>query len=89
MESDAEWLKRWEPERYFGKHERYETVTGPGGYVYDYQTNGNLMTAPVIRAIPVDGDVERLSWRQSPQVRMWLDKPEKTILERIMDWLKS
>ena len=56
--------------------------------MYDYQTNGNLLTAPVIRAIPVDGRVG-LSWTQSPQVKFWLDEPKKTILERIMDWLKS
>ena len=55
--------------------------------MYDYQTNGNLLTAPVIRAIPVDGRVG-LSWTQSPQVKFWLDKPEPTILERIMDWLR-
>ena len=88
MIDPVEWLGTWEPARYFGKHEHYEPVTGPGGYVYDYQTNGNLLTAPVIRAIPVDGWVG-LSWTQSPQVKFWLDKPEPTILERIMDWLNK
>ena len=70
MIDPVEWLGTWEPARYFGKHEHYEPVTGPGGYVYDYGRVGLSWTqSPQVKF-----------WLDKPEptilerIRDWLNK---------------
>lgn len=75
------WLGVWEPLEAPGRHSRME----PAGFATGYQYSDPDM---VIRAIPVDGYIGK-SWTRSPQVRFWLQDEKKTILERIIEWLKK
>lgn len=67
-------MKEWQIESmcYFGRHE--QRIPAYDGHPY-----------PIIRAIPVEGTVGP-SWAQSPQVKFWLDGPEKTLWERFLAW---
>lgn len=70
-----DWLGRWEPPYYWGKHEQRIPVTDGQPY-------------PVIRAIPVDGIVGP-TWMQSPQARFWLDETRPSVWKRILTWLNK
>ena len=88
-----EWLGSWEPCRYFGKHERTYPADGAVPYRFNPAIHGNDAWLRdwnrVCRAIPVTGTVEPISWKQSPQVRFWLDEPPKTIWELIKEWWRK
>ena len=76
------WLGKWERPIYFGKHERRESAEDARAYIYSPMWNGNALTAPKVQPGWV-GTVGSAGWGKSPQVRMWMDKPKKTVRERI------
>ena len=85
-----DWLLSWEPPQYWGRHDRKYPADDGIGYRYNGNIHGNDLWlrdwSRVCRAIPVTGTVEPISWRQSPQVRFWLDEPKKTLWERFLIW---
>ena len=87
----TDWLGSWEPEQYFGKHERVLPADNGTGYRYNPNVHGNDLWlrdwSRVSRAIPVEGTLEKASWNQSPQVKFWLDKPKQSLLRRFVECL--
>lgn len=85
-----EWLGTWEPRRYFGKHEKSFPADDAVPYTFNPNVRGNDAWlrdwSRVQRAIPVEGTMEKISWAQSPQARMWLDEPPKTIRQLLKEW---
>lgn len=89
MINPNDWLGRWEPPVYHGKHDKREPVNVFCGYRYNATTNGNGFPAvydAIVRAIPVEGHIDRLSWENAPQAAFWLDPPRKTLWKRFLEW---
>ena len=86
----SDWLLQWEPPQYFGKHDRRYPADNAIGYRFNPAVWGNDLwlydRGRICRAIPVEGTLERLDWSNSPQVRFWLDEPQKGIWERLKAW---
>lgn len=74
-------MKEWQKEAayYWAKHAiRYPADDGVG---YQYRPG-------IIRAVVADGTVDgRPSWDKSPQVRAWIDDPNKGVWKRFKEWL--
>ena len=81
------WLLKWELPYYFGRHDRKYPADDAIGYRYNANIHGNDLWlcdwSRVIRAIPAEGTLEKISWKQSPQVQMWMDDPKPTIRQRL------
>ena len=90
------WLGVWEELDAPGRHQKRFPAPDAFGYKFCPTYYGSkvpwdagpryTMWDRVNRAIPVEGTMERISWAQSPQARMWLDEPPKTIRQLLKEW---